>query len=159
MPKFGTRNFDNYSIRLFGSSHNLIRTFDIFNIIPYFWDSNIKLDMMLEIINKRAGQNKLKTLAFEWKLVDSDGNRIKSGKGTYTFGWRRNKDIIKLGILKPYQSYELSIMFIDELGNETGYEPIGTFTIKDRDEMYVHLIIAFLAAVIAVIVGLAARGS
>jgi hypothetical protein len=159
MPSFGKVKWEGYSIRVFETERDIYR---LFPIIPYFWDTNINLDIVIDA-PKKVRQATGTSLKYEWELLDLDDNVVRSGQGSYgfitgSFSSARKHDAIKIGYLKPQQCYRLEITLTDIHGNTSAPLQIATFTIKDRDELYMQLFIALIAIIMALILGFVVRG-
>jgi hypothetical protein len=116
----------------------------IINLLPYFWDSEIKFDLVITLKNKKLNPD---TITYEWELIDIDGAVLKKDSGAVPIShltifkdWVRKDLAISLGYLHPNKHYKLFMKFTDVYGNNTR-ELMGAFTIKDRDEYYMQLLI------------------
>ena len=100
-------------------------------------------------------------LQYDWKLYDSDDNAIKSGNDSCSlkpsFGKRKLR-AMKIGHLKPQQCYRLTIVLRDMYGVTSEPLEAATFTIKDKDEFYMQVLIALIAIVMGIILGFVLRG-
>jgi hypothetical protein len=160
MPHFGKVKWRGYGIRVFESEWDVFR---LFPIVPYFWDTNINLDIIVDA-SKETRQTLGTSLKYEWELLDLDDRVVRNGKGNYTpvagqfMSWRKH-NAIKIGYLKPQQCYRLEITLTDIYGSTSAPLQIATFTIKDRDELYMQLFVALIGIIIGIILGFVIRGS
>ena len=100
------------------------------------------------------------TVGYKWTLVDMDGFRVKEGEGVYTqnktdYLSTGKRDAIKIagGSLKAFQAYQLYVSIIDgDVQSER--EWVARFTIKDKDELYLQIVVVFIATALAVIGGI-----
>jgi hypothetical protein len=70
MPKFKRIITPEYNIKIFGYGKKWYRMYDLFNIMPYFWDSDIKFDLFVQFVDKKI-HPKVKSINYDWKVVDS----------------------------------------------------------------------------------------
>jgi len=143
--KFFTRTFDGHEVRLFHDANNL-RVYPIISWIPYFWDSDIALDMAIKI--PRFGKYG-DSWNYHWELRDLDnkmiyqGNFPKEGDDIVTVtnkGFRRKlvywnsgkKRAIVLGNVHPHREYMLYIKF-KTATIESDNMLMACFSVDDRD--------------------------
>ena len=93
---------------------------------------------------------------YEWQLCDSEDNLlkpvVKDNVHVCNIGFRRKlrywssgkNGAIKLGYLSPNRHYRLCIILRNPYGGKEKYLA-ATFTIKDRDELYMQLLILIIA--------------
>ena len=155
MPFYGKFKVDRYSVRIFSNE-----TLRVLPIVPYFWDTNINLDLIVEPRKQHTGF-KFDSVKYIWELVNIDGDVIKNGEGDYKFshsigfGQPRKVRAIKIGYLRPHQQYILNLCLEDSLG-QTPYRPVASFTVKDRDELYMQTFIGIIVIAIGILIGLIA---
>jgi hypothetical protein len=162
MPKYRKIQWNGYKVNIYVDEQDKFRLMlsIIAPIVPYFWDTDINLDITVEPpedIEQIAGRS----LQYNWELRDLDGKVIRSGQDSYEFkslaGGRKHR-AIKIGFLKPQQCYQLYATFTDIYGTTSEPLQIATFTIKDRDELYMQLFIAIIAIIMALILGFVVKG-
>jgi len=160
MPHFGKVKWEGYRIRVFEAEWDIFR---LLPILPYFWDTNINLDIIIDA-SKEIRQTTGTSLKYEWELLDLDDRVVRNGQGNYApvagqfMSWRKH-NAIKIGYLRPQQCYRLEITLTDSYGNTSAPLQIATFTIKDRDELYMQLFVALVGIIIGIILGFVIRGS
>jgi hypothetical protein len=159
MPKYGgAYKWNGYKIRIFPYEYDIFRTI-LGSIVPYFWDSDIKLDMAIDPPKNYNKKTDI-LIQYKWELRDADDKVVKSGQDNYETkrAYRRKHHSIKIGFLKPQQCYRLFLCFADYKNSFS--EPISktSLTIKDRDEMYMQIFIALIAVVLAIVIGFVAKG-
>jgi hypothetical protein len=158
MPRYGKTKWSGYVVRLFAEEYDIFR---LLPIVPYFWDSNINLDM---VADPPKGSNKavVSFLKYKWELRDLDDNVVKSGEDVYTFSHRginmRKHGAIRIGYLKPQQYYRLYIILTDVYGGTSASLLVASFTIKDRDEVYTQILISLVVIIMGIIIGFVAKG-
>jgi hypothetical protein len=159
MPRYGRIEWDGYRVRIFVEEHEILRSL-LAPIVPYFWDSNINLDMVANP-PKNIQQTTRLSLRYKWELRDLDDKVVRSGQDSYefeSFMRRRKHGAIKIGFLKPQQCYRLNIILTDIYGNTSEPLQIASFTVKDRDEVYTQVFISLITITMGIIIGLLARG-
>jgi hypothetical protein len=161
MPTYKKIRWNGHKVSIFveeGDTFRLLLSI-IAPIVPYFWDTNINLDMAVEP-PKNIEQIEGRSLQYKWELLDLDDKVIRSGQDSYDFSLRgeRKHRAIKIGFLKPQQCYRLNVILTDIYGNTSEPLQMATFTIKDRDELYMQVFIAILAIIMALILGFVVRG-
>lgn len=162
MPTYKKIRWNEYEVSIFVEERDIFRMLlsIIAPIAPYFWDTEINLDMAVDP-PKNLEQIAGRTLDYKWELRDLDDKVIRSGQGNYdikSLAGRRKHRAIKIGFLKPQQCYRLNIILTDIYGDTSEPLPIATFTIKDRDELYMQVLIALIAIVTGIILGFVIRG-
>ena len=160
MPRYGQVVWSGYTIKLFATEHDVFR---VLPIIPYYWDSDIELDLVVWRPKRGLGSD-APQLQYTWALYDSDDHLIKHGQDVYVFNdyklpfISRKHRAIKLGYLKPHQFYKLNIMLTDNYGTNSSSLTIASFAIKDRDEVFTQLLIALVVIIMGIIIGFVAKG-
>jgi hypothetical protein len=160
MPRYGQVKWNGYKVRLFAEERDLFR---LFPIVPFFWDSNINLDMVCDPPKEIRKKTNL-SLSYKWELYDVDDKVVKSGQDVYEFksniiaAIRRKHRAIKIGLLKPQQYYRLNITLTDIYGSTSEPLKIASFSIKDRDEVYTRILIALITIIMGIIIGFLVRG-
>jgi hypothetical protein len=157
MPSFKKAKWEGYSLRVFESEWDIFR---VLPILPYFWDTNIKLDIIVDA-RKKTQEERGTSLTYEWELLDLDDNVVRNGHGKYGFvtdSFRsvRKRNAIKIGYLRPQQCYRLEVTITDTYGATSPPLQVATFTIKDRDELYMQIFVALVAIILALILGFVA---
>ena len=161
MPTYKKIRWNEYTVRIFAEERDILRNLlsIVASIVPYFWETDIKLDMTVEP-PKTIEQISGRSLQYKWELRDLDNKMIKSGQNSYEFSLsgRRKHRAIEIGFLKPQQCYRLNIILTDIYGSTSEPLPIASFTIKDRDELNMQVLVALMAIVMGIILGLVLRG-
>jgi len=159
MPSYGTVKWEGYRVRVFADEWDILRAS---SLLPYFWDSKINLDMIIDApkkIRRAIGTS----VEYKWRLYDLDNNIIKSGQGSYSpvegafMCWRKNR-AIQIGFLKPQQCYQLDITLTDCRGNISEPLQIATFTVKDKDEFKMQIFIGLVVIIMGIILGFLLKG-
>ena len=157
MPRYREVKWSGYKVRIFAEERDISR---FFPIVPYFWDTNINFDMVVDL-PKDMQQLPNMSLKYKWELRDLDDKVVRSGQGSYepqSFLDRRKHRAIMIGFLKPQQCYRLNIILTDIYGTTSEPIQIASFTIKDRDEVYTQVFISLITIIMGIIIGLLARG-
>ena len=132
-------------------------------LLPYFWDSDIVFDLI-----HTPPENSPDIEAewqYHWELTDLDSNVAKKGQGEFPLldkgvtrrlsSWGLGKErAISLGHLIPYRHYVLKVAFINKLGERSDTYDAATFTVKDRDDFHMEVLILLIGIGIGLIVGL-----
>jgi hypothetical protein len=155
MPKFRKVKWNGYSVLTYATEFDFFR---LIPIVPYFWDSNINLDIVIEPPKKRS--NDITAITYKWELLNLDEQIIKSDKDSYNFNrlFMNVRKHIKLGYLKPQQNYRLNIILTDVYGATSPSMTIVSLTIKDRDEIYTQLFLSIITIILGIIIGFMAMG-
>lgn len=151
MPSSKKISWNNHKIRIFPSESD---TRSIIRLLPYFWDSEIVCDLVIKPPKKPLEDTKW---LYQWELVDLDDNIIKAGediidliaKDIRKHDEARKKRGIILGYLHPNKHYRLFLTTQDANGNSSEKNLAYTFTIKDRDEYYMQILILMIAITFA----------
>jgi len=157
MPRYRELEWAGYTVRIAPPMRDLPRQLPL---IPFFWDTDIHFDMIAESPKDIPETTEL-FLKYKWELRDLDDKVIKNGQDSYDFksmGGRRKHLAVNIGFLKPQQCYRLSIILTDIYGTSSESLPILTFTVKDRDELNMQVLVALIAIVMGIILGLVLRG-
>jgi hypothetical protein len=151
------RKWNGYKVIVLPEEHERLRWIPILGrLIPYFWDTDIVFDLIVRLsTNKTVDQ-----VNYTWELrsLGEQEPPVRNGSGVYHFEHRfrlfAHRNHIELGSLKPHTQYRFIITLSDanNLVSKT-LQPSVSFTIKDRDELYLQL----LVALVAVGIGLLAR--
>lgn len=161
MPTRKSVQWNGYEIQILAERRDVSRWLPfIAPIVPYFWDTDISLDMIVDP-PKNIERTTETTLQYQWELRDSDDNVVRSDKDSYPFRpsfGKRKLRAIRIGHLKPRQCYSLNIIVTDIYGATSEPLEIATFTIKDRDEFRMQVLIALIAVVAALVFSLLLRG-
>jgi hypothetical protein len=151
MPLFKEQRWNGYRIRTFPTDRDLIRSADFLRLIPYFWDTEISFDLKIQPPNHKTNIDEI--WEYEWELRDLDGNILKHNRGEIslipneikkTF-WASAYRAMVLGNLRPHKEY---LLYLALTSGEYGRsEPLKiiTFTVKDRDEYYMQLLLLIIA--------------
>jgi len=122
--------------------------------IPYFWDSDVTFDLLVKITGEK--RNLDEDWDYEWQLCDSENKLlnpgVKDSVHVCNVGLRRKlrfwssgkNGAIKLGYLSPNRHYRLYLILRNPYSGKDKYLA-ATFTIKDRDELYMQLLILIIA--------------
>ncbi|MFC2007709.1 hypothetical protein ACFLVB_03840 [Chloroflexota bacterium] len=154
---FKVYRWNEYEIRLFHFSDSLR---GILPFIPYYWDSEIALDLAVRPIKRTTKMNDDWT--YKWELCDLDGTVIKYGNDVlnivdkrvrrylthWSFGKRR---VFVINSLPPNKYYELYMSISDKDGVTSDRLRMATFTIKDREEYYMQFFLGIILIFIAVV--------
>ena len=142
---------------------NSLRSWLIINLLPYFWDSEISFDLVVSVPKKRRRHSEF--WKYEWSLTDLDNHVLKNGKDvielsrtTIAKDWVRKQRAIYIGNLHPNKEYKLSITFTDEQGGQSNPLQPATFTVKDRDEIYMQIFVALVVIFMGIIIGVISKG-
>ena len=151
MPKFNKMEYANC---LFKLAHTRKDIRDIIPIIPYFWDSEVTFDLLTRITKEKSNLDEY--WDYEWQLCDLEDKLLKPivrdkvrvcniGLRRKLRSWSSFKlGAVKLGYLLPNKHYRLYLKLTNPLGEQNKY--LGaTFTLKDRDELYMQLLILIIA--------------
>jgi hypothetical protein len=162
MPTYKKIQWNGYKVSIFVEERDTLRSFLslMASILPYFWDTDINLDMMVSP-PRNIQQIERRSLQYKWELRDLDDNVVRSGQDNYEFQSflnRRKHRAIKIGFLKPQQGYRLNITITDIYGSISEPLQIASFTVKDRDEVYTQVFISLITILMGIIIGLLARG-
>lgn len=160
MPTYGAVKWEGYRVRVFADEWDILRgtTF-----LPYFWDSRINLDMVVDASGETTRAIGA-SIGYKWKLCDLDDNVIRSGQGSYSpvrgafWCWRKNR-AIQIGCLRPHECYHLDITLTDCRGNTSEPRQIATFSIKDRDDFKMQVLVGAVVVILGIILGFLLRGS
>ncbi len=133
-------------------------------LLPYFWDTEVTCDIELQVLNKNIHDA---VWDYQWELADLDNNILKKDKATLSIKGKdikrrrsgKKKRAIYLGNLHPNKQYRLFIIFTNEYGERSARHLAYTFTIKDRDEYYMQLLILIIAIIFAFFFALIERGT
>jgi len=161
MPTRKSVQWNGYAIHISAERRDIPRWLPFIGpIVPYFWDTDINLDMVV-YPPKSIERTAETTLQYKWELHDSDDKVVRGDEDSYSlkpsFGKRKLR-AIRIGHLKPQQCYRLSIILTDIYGATSEPLEIATFTIKDRDELYMQMFITIFAIIMALIFGFLFRG-
>ena len=147
MPHLKTLSWSDYEISL-KTPQNDKRSLLCINILPYFWDSEIRFS--LKVIPRIKTHDDV--LTYVWELKDLDNIVIKKGQDiiellhmTRLKDFVRKELAISLGYLHPNKHYNLFVTFTNNLGLQSAPLLMASFTVKDRDEYYMQLFILLLA--------------
>jgi len=161
VPTYRKILWNGYKVSIFVEERDTFRLLAslIAPIVPYFWDTNINLDMAVAP-PKNIEQIEGRSLQYKWELYDLNDKVIRSGQDNYDFSLRgkRKHRAIKIGYLKPQQCYRLNIILTDIYGSASEPLQFATFTVKDRDELYMQVLVALIAIVMGIILGFVIRG-
>lgn len=151
MSKFHQMKYTNCIFKL---AHYRKDIRDMIPVIPYFWDSEVTFDLLVNIT--KGERNLDEYWDYEWQLCDLDDGLLKpvvrNQVHVCNIGLRRKLrkwssgrlGAVKLGYLSPNKHYRLYIKLTSPLGEQNKY--LGaTFTIKDRDELYMQIFILIIA--------------
>jgi len=164
MPIFTTNKWNGFIVKVTTPERDLIRSIDIFHLLPYFWDTEISLDLLIQ-----PPKSKLKIeedWEYRWELCDLDDEIIKQNKGSININpkevkknyWARKERAILLGRLKPNQQYILKLYLSSgEYGRSDSLQ-VAAYTVKDRDEYNIQLLILIFGIGFAFILWVLSRG-
>lgn len=148
MPLFTRPKWNGYEIHAKPTERDFFRSSDICRLLPYFWDSPICFDF--SIYPYKVGRtNNDKSIDYEWELCGLDDKPIKDGKDSIviphksitTKKWTSKESAFYLGYLPPNQHYRLRVRVKDLLNNKSDWLVIAAFTVKDRDDYYIQMLI------------------
>jgi len=168
---FKLRKWNNYEIQLLPYANDL-RALPFICWIPYFWDSDIVIDIGVKIPNMLKEVND--EIKYSWELRDLDGNKITRGgfplKGNDTItitnkGFRRKlrkwnsgkTRAIILGNLHPHREYLLFMKFRNDFAESNEFQ-MASLTIADRSNLQVQLLMGISLILFTIIMTFIAKG-
>ena len=168
VARFYTRYWNNNELKLSHSVRNSRRIFPL-QIIPLFWDSEIVFELNIRNKGKQVIGD---TWTYHWELcsVYEPDKIIKSDKRTVTIpdkgiakfirNWGSWLGIghIPLGYLIPNRNYSLYVNVTNKLGSKSDKLLVASFTIKDRDEVYMQIFLIIFSIVATLIFSALAKG-
>lgn len=157
MPRYRELEWQGYTVRIAPPMGDVSRQLPL---MPFFWDTDIHFDMIAESPKDMPKTTEL-SLKYKWELLDLDDRVIRSGQNNYVFNpitSTRKHHAIEIGFLKPQQCYRLNITLTDIYGSTSEPLPILTFTVKDRDEVYMQIVVALVGIVVGIILGFVLKG-
>ena len=147
MPHLKKIRWNDYKIQIQPAQRDK-RSLLFINLLPFFWDGEIRFDLVITPRSKMPDD----TWTYKWELRDLDNTVIKKGQDTIEIShmtllkdWVRKELAISLGYLHPNKHYNLFITFTNGLGLQSDRLPMAAFTVKDRDEYYMQLLILLVA--------------
>ena len=161
MPSYKVVKWGGYKVRIFPEERDYLRNLLLLvgSIAPYFWDSDINMDMAIDIA-RNIERVKGRELRYEWELSDSDGKIVNSGQGNYPFSLsgKRKHGAIRLGTLKPQQCYRVNITITDIYGSTSTPFLVTSFSTKDRDEFKTQIFLGVIVIILGIIIGFIIKG-
>ncbi len=159
MADFTRHDWNDWRIKIVPNGDD-IRS--IIGILPYFWNNEMVLD--LQVWPKRKFKSD-ETWSYSWELIGLDGELIKSGADKIEITkkeYRKHKNARKpkalmLGYLHPNKHYQILFHVKNSFGDEDVFSA-GTFTIKDKDEFQMQLLIFLFGIFFALIMAMLGRG-
>jgi hypothetical protein len=158
MPSLKTIKWNGYKIGLYFPEISI--RFITLNKFPIFWDTHLTFDLIVE--GTKDLRKKPVEIKYLWQLFDSDDKLVKNDIGFYkiprptSYSGLRLLKAIEIRSLKPSQSYLIKMAFSIP-DSQSIYFDMATFTTKDKDEIWMQIILAFISAVVAIIVALGFR--
>ena len=148
--------WNDYTLRLFNPEKNIRY---LVEWIPYFWDNEVAFDLYVQI--PKYKRHIEEDWAYHWELRDLDdqivkqGIQTKQGDGEFRVSnqgirrklatWNSGKTrAIVLGNLHPNRQYRIFLK-VTSPSEESREMQMASFTIKDRDELYMQLLILVFA--------------
>jgi hypothetical protein len=167
MPSFKGKVWNNFRFSLVPNENDFFRTF--IRWIPYFWDSDIVMDLIAEHktglfgIFSRKKYTK-ETFSYKWELCDMNNNQISSNSGSFSIlplehkaDSSRKTGIINLGVLN-INRYKVYLTVTNEKGESSPRMFLASFSIKDREDyLNTYLLSGGIALVVSLIVTLLGR--
>ncbi|OGO21993.1 MAG: hypothetical protein A2Z28_03695 [Chloroflexi bacterium RBG_16_51_9] len=165
MGKYNNHKIGNYSVRILHNKLD-IRNTPILHLLPFFWDTEIALDLQLSPLKGKKISKDI--FLYKWELTDLDSNIIKEQK-EYRQYEVTDKDIIRhqnalieraisLVNLHPHREYILYITLqIQGSTIPEKYQAVS-FNIDDRDSYYMQVLILIIGISFAFVIGLFERG-
>jgi hypothetical protein len=161
MPTYKTFQWNGYRVRIFPEERDTLRNllFLVGSIAPYFWDSDINMDMIIDV-PKSIEQITGRELQYKWELSDSEDKIVKSNQDSYplSLASERKHRAIRLGSLKPQQCYRLNITITDIYGSTSEPFLVTAFSTKDRDAFKTQIFIGVIVIILGIIFGFIMRG-
>ena len=79
MPNYKKVRWNSYIVRIFPEERDSLRSLFFLtpSIAPYFWDTDITLDLMIDP-PKNIQQIERTALEYNWELRDLEGNVVRS---------------------------------------------------------------------------------
>lgn len=167
MPKFHSMKYDTKLFKL-SHYHKDIREVLMLGIIPYFWDSEVSFDLLVNIPPR--GKNIDQYWDYEWELCDLEDKPIKpaikdkvhvcnKGIRRKYRQWSSGKELaVKLGYLLPNKHYKLYVKLTNPIDGKDKKYLGATFTIKDRDEYYMQIFLILFSITMTLFFGFLMRG-
>ena len=138
-------------------------------LLPYFWDTEICFDLTTSLVKGSTDTDEM--WDYDWELCDLDDKIVKKSTGTInilnkpvgkywglTSHSTTHKDrAISLPLLHPHKEYILYITLSNSKGHSER-EKYATFTVKDRDEVYMQLFIALVVIFMGILIGVTSKG-
>lgn len=159
MVAFPKKMVSNYQVQL-DTATNDIRSmryvFWVLYLVPFFWDTDISLDLKMEFYNRKVKPEKV-AWVYRWELRDLDKNLIRQGGDTLSLkgdrSIQRKERAISLGNLSPNKQYLLYLSI-----NHSDLIKVFSFTTKDRDEIYLQLFIGIILIFITIFLTQMSKG-
>jgi hypothetical protein len=163
--KFYRAIFNSYEIQLFHNKDD-IRSFPVFDLIPYFWDSDISFDIAVRI--PASKKNIDETWNYKWELRDLDGVLARQGKGEMQItkkGFRRKlifwnsgkRRAIVLNNLHPHREYLLYVRFLTGI-TQSDQLKLASLTVDDRGQWQMQMFLIVFSIIMALIMTALAKG-
>ena len=146
MPRYRKYTWRHHKIKVY--PEDLWRTLPL---VPFFWDSPTNL---VVVVNKATSGREQTDVVCTWQLEDGNGDIVENDQSTFEY---KKPYTLRLGNLRPHQAYKLSVILTDDEYSSPRI-PIAYFTVKDRDEMYIQVLIGLIIIVAGVAIGFIARG-
>ena len=106
------------------------------------------------------------TWEYKWELCNLDGEILKEKRGTIKLNpkeikknyWAYGERAISLGYLKPHQQYIVNVYLISgEYGKSEAFQ-VANYTVKDRDEYNIQLLILIIGIGFAFLLWILSEG-
>lgn len=145
VPSYHRHRWGDYRIKVIPKSW-----LRLFPIVPFFWDTPVNLLLMVHRLRRGA----TKAVTCSWRLQDLySAELVKTGQLSCVCEQRYT---LPLGYLLPHRCYSLSIIITDD-EHVSDLLTVASFTVKDRDELYMQVLIGVIVIIAGIGIGLFAK--
>jgi len=153
MAEFKTLKWKDNFIKLCPNNKDIR---DIIGLLPYFWSNEIIFDLMLwskkDIKKNAIWEYKWELVDIENKLIKGDKYNIEITEKEYAKSKRiRKEGAVVLGYLHPNKHYRVFITLTNEIGDKSERYLACTFSLKDKDEFRMQILILLIGIFFAFI--------